>query len=60
MNFFDFVEIVNHFNFREWPRWNLSLQHQYNNKQTSVKNKGKNIDKGIIGWSNIKFSQLTF
>ena len=47
-----------HFNSQEWSRQNFSLQYQYNIKQTRDENK-ENISKGIIGWSNTKFSKLT-
>ena len=60
MNFFNFVEIVSILT-------SVSDQGEispYNiNTITSrqvLRIKEKNIDKGIIGWSNIKFSQLTF
>ena len=41
-----------------WSRQNFSLQYQYNVKQTSDEN-SKNINEGIITWSNTKFSELT-
>ena len=42
----------------EWPRQNFSLQHQYSIKQTSYENLQK-LTRGLITWSNIKFSKLT-
>lgn len=59
MNFFNFVEIVTILT-------SVSDQGEispYNiNTMTSrqvLRIKEKNIDKGIIGWSNIKFSKMT-
>ena len=46
------------FNSHEWPRQNFSLQYQYNIDQISDKNL-KNINLGMINWSNTKFSALT-
>ena len=46
------------FNSHERPRQNFSFQYRYNIDQISDNNL-KNINLGIINWSNTKFSALT-
>ena len=46
----------------EWPRQSFSLQYQYNVNQISDENKEKykkNINLGIMSWSNTNFSEQT-
>ena len=50
------------FHSHEWPRQSFSLQYQYNVNQISDENKEKykkNINLGIISWSNTNFSEQT-
>ena len=45
--------------YHEWSRQTLSLQYQCNIKQTNDENNNnKNINEGIISWSDTGFSKL--